>query len=382
MILTEEQKRILEYISAVNRGGWRPSGREVKEWRRNPGRIPARKGKLLEPAVPATPARRGRKIKAGLLDSITMNPVSTTTQEFLRSMSTIQLAGMHQSVLARAGISPLSNVTSQLYGQYEMIPGEPGRPAVYGPDQPKEKFLRHLRRLGWVTRDAQKRYTVTPLGDALLRYEAAIESEEDDSAVTLLAADNELAYGHVLGHVAECGYALIVDAYLGAEQLDLMIRHTSARRFLIGMNLSKLKRTELAVLIETSPVLEGPPRELRQAKFHDRWLIGDGKVYGLGASLNGIGKHPTTLVLMQGTVAQTVASQADDLWNGAAFVARTQGQDTFDDGEDIPVVEDAPKDGTSAVREVDGAYMHSGCTIRHKTVATATSCTRGDRGTQ
>jgi hypothetical protein len=50
-------------------------------------------------------------------------------------------------------------------------------------------------------------------------------------------------------------------------------------------------------------------RELRCADFHDRYLIGEDRVYGLGSSLNGVGKNMTTLIHLPDLAAQTVRAE-------------------------------------------------------------------------
>lgn len=51
----------MEFIAEVNRGGYRPAGRQINQWRLQPDPKPGRRGKLLEPEVPGTPSRRVRK---------------------------------------------------------------------------------------------------------------------------------------------------------------------------------------------------------------------------------------------------------------------------------------------------------------------------------
>lgn len=373
MIVNDEQRRALEYVATVNRGGWRPTGREINEWRLRPDPKPARKGKLLEPGVPAVPERRVRVGGSGNLwgsspsGLVIRNVLSQALQAQLHGLSSAQLFALNPSVFQ--AIRPLM-------GEYEIIPGKPGRPAVYGPDRPQEKFLAHLRRLGWIERDRRGRYAVTQLGHALLRAEASAGSEDEESSVMVLEADDELAYGQVLGVVAECGDALVVDAYLGTDQLAHLLKHTNACRFLVGRKLNKARVAELSVLIElTPPDPDGPIRELRQADFHDRWLIGEHHVYGLGSSLNGVGKAATTLVQMPDGAAYTIRSQAEHLWDDAEVIAQTRPISTGDDEEDDDQdSRDVVADAT--VREVDGAFLHGNCTTRHRSVEAARRCTK------
>ena len=45
---------------------------------------------------------------------------------------------------------------------------------------------------------------------------------------------------------------------------------------------------------DTNPKGFGEPQWA--VDFHDRYLIGEDRVYGLGSSLNGVGKNMTTLI--------------------------------------------------------------------------------------
>lgn len=141
------------------------------------------------------------------------------------------------------------------YDEYETISGKRGKPAVYGPEKPPERFLAHLDRLGWIERDAKRSYSVTLLGHALLRAEASA-SDDDDQPVMVLEAPDELAYSRVVGVIASCGDALIMDPYLGAEEFALISRHTTACRFLVGDKLSKNRLATLGVSVALTPLSE------------------------------------------------------------------------------------------------------------------------------
>lgn len=83
------------------------------------------------------------------------------------SMQFPALSGVSLALQGLANAIRIPNVFGDV--EYEVIAAKPGRPAVYAPDQPPEKFLAHLRRLGWVERNNSGRYGVTLLGEALLR---------------------------------------------------------------------------------------------------------------------------------------------------------------------------------------------------------------------
>ena len=98
----------------------------------------------------------------------------------------------------------------------------------------------------------------------------------------VLAAEDELAYGRVLGIISECGEALIMDGYLAAEELVDILKDSNASRFLVSGKLKGSRLTQLALMIRlTPPGADGVVRELRCADFHDRYLVGEDRVYGL-----------------------------------------------------------------------------------------------------
>lgn len=327
VIVNDEQRAVMEFIATANRGGYRPTGREVNEWRREPNPRPRRRGKLVDPGVPEIPERRVRK---GLSPLQTVLGASWVEQIQKSYRSPLNAANLNYWSIIRPAVDALA--PSYLgAADYNVIPGRPGRPARYAPDKPPEKFLAHLRRLGWIERDPRGRYGVTQLGHALLRAEAATDGDGQDSPVMVLTAEDELAYGRVLGVISECGDALIVDAYLGTQQLVHILQHSSASRFLVGNKLAKGRVTELAATILLTPTRDGAVRELRSADLHDRYVVGENKVYGLGSSLNGIGKSMTTLIEMPDAAARAIRSETEDLWADAKVIARTEDQVDSDD---------------------------------------------------
>lgn len=51
VIVDQEQRRAMKFIAVANRGGCRPTGREINQWRLAPEPKPARKGELLQDLV-------------------------------------------------------------------------------------------------------------------------------------------------------------------------------------------------------------------------------------------------------------------------------------------------------------------------------------------
>ena len=122
----------MEFVVAANRGGYRPTGREINQWRRAPEPKAARKGELLEPEIPAAPERRVRKISPA---SLTLSPafsILMASQETYRAAYERLLLGV--STTAFQSIASAVRVPG-LFGnvEYEVISGKPGRPAALTP---------------------------------------------------------------------------------------------------------------------------------------------------------------------------------------------------------------------------------------------------------
>jgi hypothetical protein len=194
----------------------------------------------------------------------------------------------------------------------------------------------------------------------------------------VLAAEDELAYGRVLGVISECGEALIMDGYLAPGELVHILKDSNASRFLVSSKLKGSRLTQLALMIRlTPPGADVVVRELRCADFHDRYLIGEDRVYGLGSSLNGVGKNMTTLIHLPDLAAQTVRAEAERLWADAEVIAYTDEHIEFDDDAD----QDALIDGPSGVRLEEGGFRHDGCSVRHRSQQAAESCRKGSSRT-
>ena len=271
MILEPEQRRVLTYITAANRGGHRPAPADVEQWRRNPTPKPGQRGPLIEAARP------GR--------------------------------------LAPAAPQMAKVLGSSLKSLF-------GSPAKYGPSGPPEPYIDHLVRLGWAVLDESNRLSVTALAKALMLADDQDNSGRSDSAVVLLGSDDPLAFGRVVAQVAESGRAMIVDPYLRAAELHTLLSNTDSRRFLVGPGLGAGDVAELRVLLAAHESAE--LIELRQAArgvLHDRYIIGDHSVYSVGSSLNSVGKSTTTVLTPLGDVAAEVRDKADQWWANATLVA-------------------------------------------------------------
>lgn len=300
VILDKEQQRALMYVGAANTGGYRPTEAEVDEWRLRPGPLPGKRGRLIAQGQPGTPAP--------WMASLGGSAMSTVMQQ-------LSSAG-YGNANVLTGLHTLRAVlrNSEMFGT-------PGTPARYAPDGPPESFLINMRRLGWLSEDDGGGLSLTPLSRALLRAEEA--QSEGTLEVLLLKEGDPLAYGTLLGHIAECGDAMIVDPYLRSEQLLSLLSQTSASRFLIGSSVSKGEVVAMVTLLSAAGWPAHP--ELRRAgggKLHDRLIVTETSVQTLGTSINAVGRNNTTVLMAVPTSsADHLRGMIESVWAEAEVLA-------------------------------------------------------------
>lgn len=176
-----------------------------------------------------------------------------------------------------------------------------------------ETMVEYCGRLGWVASDGVQ-VTITPLGSALVRALTVAPDGEVDELV--LDRDDPLALARVVGRIAALGPAMVVDPYLRVDQL-LVLVGTQVTRLLVragnATDLAALKATLGAVPVDRTIELRAVPA----SALHDRLVIPiEGDVWMLGSSLNGVGRHLTTLVRLHDAAGQ-LRSAYEETWRSA-----------------------------------------------------------------
>lgn len=340
-ILSDSQRDGLLYIEAANSGGYRPTAAQVDEWVFRRAQRPAKRGPLLEPAKPAT------ALPAGLLPALSgFGEVGRAFDIMSRYLDTSAVdlpTRYHEMLVARGAIDWASIAT--------------GTPAKYGPGEPAETLVEHMIRLSWVTATESGDLRLSPLGRALLRNDGLTNDSGDAATVIVLEAGDELAYPQLIGHIAECGDALIIDPYAKADFVWRLMATTSTTRVLTGPDLRAGELAELRDLLTVAP----RPIEVRQAGrgiLHDRFIIGPEGVHQVGASGTTIGKKVTTLFQHPHITAERIVELAEQWWDAAEVIRPTGpppsavAPDPEDGGPapDSPKNEEASKDGPAKGR--------------------------------
>lgn len=275
-VLNEAQRRALTFIQAANHGGYSPTPDEVIEWVERPDVKP---GEVTRRVV-NTPGIKRPDLGIGLAASAYFDDMN---RKLAKSMEEINRQMMRSVMPAASQFASLAN----LMGGERVIEER-------GPD---ETLIEQLKRFHWIETSATGAgLMLTGLGKALLRADT---DQHTDSDVTVLDGDDPLAWGSLVGTIAEAGECLIVDPYLKSEQFLDIAKLTGTTRVILRR---PQKDHELVPwrLYQAIPDVDVTIRVADPQLLHDRYIVGETSVYLLGCSLNGVGRKPTTLVPLKG----------------------------------------------------------------------------------
>jgi hypothetical protein len=184
--------------------------------------------------------------------------------------------------------------------------------------------------LGWIK--SERRFLkLTDLGRAVLDEMNERETTVDDPLALVIKPDDPVAYARVIEQIATQEDVLLVDSYLTAESLALLLGHTPVRRFLTsnkGPN-GKARVASLAAVLAT--VVGGEKVEIRLGTEHDRYVIpGKGPIQHLGTSLNGVGKHLSVMTFLRDPVAAEIRRLMEAAWSSASVLKTSQASAVTD----------------------------------------------------
>lgn len=200
----------------------------------------------------------------------------------------------------------------------------------------REKPIDHALRLGWLESQnaaGAQRLRLTSLGTALLRHAENSSRTEPELAVVVLGREDPLAYPLLIGRLAGIGDGLLVDPFLGVEQLHELIQSTQISRFLVSSKRSaKDKRAAMATYLRSGAL----PRtvDVRVGDgLHDRVVLADRESFTLGTSLNGVGRTTTVLTPLPRAAADALRAEMDGLWRAATQLVKGEGTAAGEDAE-------------------------------------------------
>lgn len=170
--------------------------------------------------------------------------------------------------------------------------------------QRRKPVATYLRRIGWTTHGA-KGVRLTQLGGAMAASfgsKSAKASQPDstvlDLADAVLEPGDPDAFERFARIVAELGTATLCDPYFKASSITWVLRSTQINRVLLTKSGARQERIPIAARLAGSDVDGKLEVRVTEANdVHDRALVAtSGDVWLLGTSLNGVGRHLSSLV--------------------------------------------------------------------------------------
>ncbi|AWZ07414.1 MULTISPECIES: hypothetical protein [unclassified Streptomyces] len=189
-----------------------------------------------------------------------------------------------------------------------------------------EPVAEYLRKVGWIRQTDGAGVELTVLGRAIRQAGQAQENATSAVEDVVLSPTDPLVYTVLTRRLAAAGAGLLVDPYFKAEQLAWVLECTSIRRILISKKASAKERPMIAVALGTLP--RGEDVEVRAtagSDLHDRRIVAEGGgVQLIGSSLNGVGRHQTSVITPEPEIAKAYRESSERLWAGAEKVEPQQ----------------------------------------------------------
>jgi hypothetical protein len=180
-----------------------------------------------------------------------------------------------------------------------------------------ESPIDHLVRLHWIEATGEggsALLRINRLGRALLLGAERSTETEPDLSVVVLGAEDPLAYPSLIGRLAGIEGGLLIDPFLGLEQLHELIQSTRISRMLVSdKSTSANKRAAMATYLRSGSVARSV--EVRAAPgLHDRLVLSDRESFTLGTSLNGVGRTTTVLSPLPETAVTALLEEMEKTW--------------------------------------------------------------------
>ncbi|MBS1695773.1 MAG: hypothetical protein JST91_26550 [Actinobacteria bacterium] len=323
-ILSDEQYRLLAFVSACNGSSYNPTSAEVMLWRNNPE--PKKAEYRTVKVDPPLAGIGGIGLNTGAFAAIAaLNEPGSAFQRMLDTTLSSQLRSLQDSIAGMAGRYLTEPTTRQ-----ELV-------------KAAETVIAHLTRLTWleeVTVSGKTGLRLTQLGRALLRNHEMDDVTHPDVSVVILESNDPLAYPLLVSQLAEAGEGLLVDPYLKVDGLHRIVQSTRLTRLLVT---GKHNATEIAAMQTYLDSLSLPRHvEMRSStELHDRILLTDDEtVLTLGTSLNSIGRTTTVLTPMPPTAGDVLRAKYEEIWDNASLVGPQPDEDDEDDQDEDDETDD------------------------------------------
>ncbi|WP_153040555.1 hypothetical protein [Actinoplanes sp. TFC3] len=190
----------------------------------------------------------------------------------------------------------------------------------------------YMQRLGWLRLGERSGVRLTSLGSALAhaledqsgRTRSGPDTTVLDLTDAVLTPDDPETFERFTRVVSEAGEAVLADPYFKASTIGWVLASTNISRILMS-DRGALRGGERGVIAArlAAPDIENKieVRMTSSTAFHDRALVAkSGEVWLLGTSLNGVGRHLSSLVRPDREVGSIYRKRIESLWDSASVI--------------------------------------------------------------
>jgi len=146
--------------------------------------------------------------------------------------------------------------------------------------------------------------------------------------VVRLGTDDPLAYPTLFAELGRAGQGLLVDPYLGVEQLNLIVQQTQLSRILLKETpATKANLVPIEVYLTGAVPRSIDVRVTTHRAVHDRLILWDDQrtVEVMGSSVNTVQQGTGTVITpMPEVVAGALRQEVETWWGAAIRLPRTQ----------------------------------------------------------
>lgn len=192
-----------------------------------------------------------------------------------------------------------------------------------GAKHDNKKLIEYLENVGWIKVNEDNRIRITSFGKSLIEGISEQTENEASGFSTIFKADDPFVYGKLLQALSDERHELLVDPYFKFDYMYLF-ENTSIRKFIIrdkerDKENKEIKRIQLGLWgLQKQGQNNYEFRIANGDKMHDRFLQdNDGKVYTLGISINGIGKHTSMMIECPKSLQSDASTYIQQLWDSA-----------------------------------------------------------------
>ncbi|KOA47834.1 hypothetical protein BAAM0483_09175 [Bifidobacterium animalis subsp. animalis MCC 0483] len=190
-------------------------------------------------------------------------------------------------------------------------------------EQDSQKLVKYLENVGWIKVNEDNRIRITSFGKSLIRGISEQTENEDSGFSTIFKADDPFVYGKLFQALSDERHELLVDPYFKFN-LIYLFKDTSIRKFIIRDKVENKENKEIKAIqfglwrLQEQGQNNYEFRIAKSKEMHDRFLKDkDGKVYTLGVSINGIGKHTSMMIECPKSLQSDASTYVQRLWESA-----------------------------------------------------------------